>query len=332
MTDSDRSTHTSPSRREFVALGIGAFVVAATPIGFLRRRGLVRRTVSLMGTLAELAVVHRHPRYAHAAIDAAIEELRRVDRTMTRFSPDSDVGRANSMAAGRPVAVSTGTACVLGEALRWARSSAGAFDPCLGRAVELWDVANRNEPPASDRIETLRGRRLYHALEVESSGSAPRVRFHDEDVHIDLGGIGKGYGVDLAAEALRAYGVSDALVSVGGDLYALGRSEDGDAWQVGIRSPADPTRLAHVISVSDAAVATSGDYIQFFDYRGRRYHHLLDPRTAEPRRSRARSLTVVADTCMAADAAATACFGMARGEAASLLRAVAPGARIVHTI
>jgi thiamine biosynthesis lipoprotein ApbE len=92
-------------------------------------------------------------------------------------------------------------------------------------------------------------------------------------VGIDLGGIAKGYGVDRAVEALRAWGVTSALVNVGGDLYALGSSEDGDEWEVGIRSPEDPSRLKGVIRIEDRAVATSGDYERFFDYGDRRFHH-----------------------------------------------------------
>ncbi len=321
-----------PSRRDFVAVGIGAFVVAATP-GLLRRpRGVVRRSVPVMGTIAEFAVLHRNARYAHAAIDAALEELRRVDRTMTRFRETSEVGRANQEAARRAVPVSAETALVLEEALRWAEASDGAFDPCLAHAVALWDVTRRREPPPAERVREWADRRLYRALEVHRRAGGGLVRFGDPEVGIDLGGIAKGYGVDRAADALRAYGIFDALVSVGGDLYALGRSAEGDPWRVGIRSPADPSRLAGTLEVSDQAVATSGDYLQYFQYGGRRYHHLLNPATGEPWPSQARSVTVVAETCLAADAAATAVFGQSRADAERILRVVAPGARIAREI
>jgi thiamine biosynthesis lipoprotein len=315
-----------------VALGIGAFVVATLPAAARRRRALVRRTVPVMGTFAEFAVLHRDQRYAQAAIDAAIEELRYVDRTMTWFSNDSDVGRANLLAAKGPVAVSTATAAVLQESLLWAEASEGAFDPCLGKAVALWDVGNRQAPPAAVQVEKLAGRDLYKALEVGSWRGEPVVTFRDPDVALDLGGIAKGYGVDLAAEALRSYGILNGLVNVGGDLYALGHSEDGDPWKIGIRDPDDPDGIVDTIEATDCAVATSGDYLQYFQHGGRRYHHMLDPRTGEPRRSRNRSVTVMADRCLAADAAGTAAFGVPIGEANRLLERRAPGARIVHTI
>ncbi|MGD2216928.1 MAG: FAD:protein FMN transferase, partial [Gemmatimonadales bacterium] len=122
------------------------------------------------------------------------------------------------------------------------------------------------------------------------------------------------------------------LVNVGGDLYALGTSEDGDPWKVGIRDPDDPEGLVGTVEVSDRAVATSGDYIQYFQYAGRRYHHMLDPATGEPRRASMRSVTIMADDCISADAAGTAIFGMPAAQARSLLQLRAPGARVVHRV
>jgi thiamine biosynthesis lipoprotein len=285
-----------------------------------------------MGTIAELAVVHRDERYAHTAIDAAIRELRYVDRTMSRFRTDSDVGRANQAAARQPVSVTPETAHVLERALRWAEASEGEFDPCLGKAVALWDVGRRRTPPPAERVRALAGRELYRSLELGEWRGRPTVVFRDPDVALDLGGIAKGYGVDRAVAALRAYGIGSGLVNVGGDLYALGRSQDGDPWRVGIRNPDRPAELIDTFEVEDCAVATSGDYIQYFRYGDRRYHHMLDPRTGEPKRSSVRSVTVMAETCLAADAAATTIFGMPRARAEQLLRAGAPGARIVRVI
>ena len=128
---------------------------------------------------------------------------------------------------------------------------------------------------------------------------------------MDLGGIAKGYGVDRAVAALRAHGIEHGLVNVGGDLYALGERPDGSAWRVGVRDARDPTRIERTLELSNAAVATSGDYEQFFDHAGRRYHHLLDPRTGEPIQTRTHSVTIVQPTCMQADAAATASFARA---------------------
>jgi len=298
-------------RREVLALGIGAFVVASVPLvrRFGRSRPLIRRSLPVMGTIADLAVVHDDPALAHAALDAAFAELVRVDRSMTRFRDDSDVGRANRLAARQAVRVHPETGRVLKTALDWARLSDGRFDPMLGSAVELWDVAHREEPPPRQAVRQFAGRALFRSLQLTELSGAAEVAFRDPDARLDLGGIAKGYGVDCAVAALRAAGIQDGLVNVGGDLYALGRSEDGDPWTVGIRSPDDPAVMMKTLRLGDRAVATSGDYEQYFMYAGRRYHHLLDPRTAAPRETDDHSLTITAASCIQADAAATALFG-----------------------
>jgi FAD:protein FMN transferase len=318
-----------PSRREFLALGAGAFVVAAMPGVIRPKRQIVRRAVPLMGTIAEVGVVHRDERYTQGAIDAAIAELRAVDRTMTRFSDESEVGRANLKAAIRPVGIGAGTAEVVAHALRWADRSDGAFDPTIGAAIRLWDVGHRQAPPAPSDVSRHVGG-LYRSLELGRSGGQDVVVYHDPGIALDLGGIAKGYGVDRAVAALREWGVTDALVNVGGDLYAMGRSASGDEWELGVRDPDDARKLAARFRISDRAVATSGDYQQYFEHGGQRYHHLLDPRTGAPRRSRVRSVTVAADHCMSADAAGTAVFGMDRSSAERLVAAVDPSATLLH--
>jgi thiamine biosynthesis lipoprotein len=147
--------------------------------------------------------------------------------------------------------------------------------------VALWDVTHRHEPPPDDLEARLAGRQLHRAVELDAHGGTPMVRFHDADVRLDLGSIAKGYGVDRAAYAIRRSGVRSALVNVGGDLYALGTAPGGDPWRVGIQDPNDDRALVGTVDVSDAAVATSGTYLQFFRYRGARFHHLIDPATGE---------------------------------------------------
>jgi thiamine biosynthesis lipoprotein len=322
----------SPNRREFLALGVGALAVATIPRTLRRRDHLVRRTIPVMGTIAEVAVRHRDEMWAQRAIDTALDELRRVDRTMSRFRDDSDVGRAN-LAAGRgPVAVSEDTAEVISAALMWAHTSEGRFDPALGRVSELWHVETRHVPPPMSEISPLEGGHFYRDLEVDRTGSVPRVVLTHRRAAVDLGGIAKGYGVDLAGRALRDQGVFNGLVNVGGDLVALGTDEHDEPWKIGVRSPDHLEEVAAVLRVSDRAVATSGDYLRFFKYHGHLYHHLMDPTTGEPRQTAMRSITVEAATCMTADAAATALFGEDAASARAVLSRAAPGARVVNSI
>lgn len=328
MSPAERSERPRLSRRTLLALGAGTFAVAVAPslLGLGRGR-LVRRTLPLMGTIAEVAVVHPEEAFGERALDAAFAELEFVDRTMSRHSGSSDIGRLNSGGARGPVTIRPETAFVLEEALRWAEKSEGKFDPCLGRAIELWDVNHRHEPPGAEAVHRLAGRRLYRALEVDRWRGTPVARFTDPDVAVDLGGIAKGYAVDRAVQALREIGIERAFVNAGGDLYALGLSEDGDPWSVGIQSPSDPSRVERAFPLSDRAVATSGDYLQCFIHAGRRYHHILDPDSGEPRRTERHTISIVADRCLDADAAATAFFGAPEPRLG--LRAVEPSADVV---
>lgn len=320
-----------PSRRQFVALGLGAFVVGSLPLAVTRRRErTIRRTLPVMGTIADLAVVHADPRYAHAAIDAAMAELQHVEHTMTRFVATSDVGRANRGAARGPVVVSAGTALVVDRALAWAEASDGSFDPAIGGAVELWDVNRRHAPPPERDVRPLAGRRLFTRVEVDRHGGEPVLRYHDADVRLDLGAIGKGFAVDRAVAVLREWGIAAAIVNVGGDLYALGSAPDGEAWRIGIRDPGDAGATLGTVLLEDAAIATSGTYAQYFRSGGHLYHHLLDPATASPRETPVRSLTVQAARCIDADAAATALYGMTTTRAERVLARAAPDARVVR--
>jgi thiamine biosynthesis lipoprotein len=319
-------------RREFVGLGLGAFIVASIPFARRRPAGVTHRAIPVMGTIAQFAVVHRDPRFAHAAIDAAIDELQWVERTMTRFTDTSDIGRANRSACVDAVIVTPETALVTNEALRWATALDGRYDPAIGAVCKLWDVTHRHEPPRTERVAELAGRRFHRSVETGIHYGKPVLRFYDRDARLDLGSIAKGYGVDRAVDALRRNGIEKAVVVAGGDLYALGTAPDGQPWTVGIQSPSDERALAGTLALSDRAVATSGTYRQFFRYRGHKYHHIMDPATAEPRATAMQSLTVTADSVMHADVSTTALFGLELSEIERQLATNLPGARLARIL
>jgi thiamine biosynthesis lipoprotein len=320
------------SRRDFLGFSIGAFVVASVPLARRQPVGVIRRSVPVMGTIAQFAVVHRDPAYAHAAIDAAVAELQWVERTMTRFTDTSDIGRANLFAARDAVTIDAETARAVEEGLRWARAMDGRYDPAAGAIVKLWDVKNRHEPPPLDHIAELRGRQFHSSVEVGVFRGAPALRFHGFGAQLDLGSVAKGFGVDRAADALRRWGIDKAIVVAGGDIYALGSAPDGEPWKIGIQSPDDERAIAGTLLLEDRAVATSGTYRQFFRHRGHRYHHIMDPASAAPLETPMRSLTIVADSVMQADAATTALFGLGEWDIRRELGRNLPGAQLVKIL
>lgn len=320
------------TRRNFLAVGAGALVIAAVPLAAHRRRpGVHQRTIPVMGTIAELTVVHDDAAKAQASLDAAVAELTRIDQMMTRYSRTSDVGRVNLAAPGVAVPVSSETATVVLAGLNWAVATGGRFDPALERITSLWNVEERTVPPSAASVRRLAGRGLYRSLELSVLGGQPVIVWRDPDVGIDLGAIAKGYAVDRAGDVLRSHGIANGIVKVGGDLVALGSPPEGGAWRVGIRSPASETVMIGEVDVSDAAVATSGDYQRFFMYQGVRYHHLMDPATASPRNTPMHSITVRAHTCMLADAASTSCYGLDGAQAREVLATAHAVAEVVRT-
>jgi FAD:protein FMN transferase len=316
-------------RREFLTIGTGMFVGLTLPLALRRRTTLTRRTIPIMGTIAEIQVATANVPLAEASIDAAIAELRWVERTMTRFTDTSDIGRANLSAAVEAVTIRPETAFVVRRALDWATASDGRFDPAAGEVSELWNVLHRHEPPPIDRVKRLAGRGFWRRVDLSTFQGAPALRFDDRDVHLDLGAIAKGYSIDRAVAALRRHGIAHAIVTVGGDLYALGNAPDGEPWKVGIRDPHDLSAISASLAVADRAVTTSGDYERFFRWRGRQYHHLMDPATAAPRLTPMHSLTILGDRAIDADAASTSGFGLSREAATALARRMIPGAEAI---
>lgn len=321
------------TRRQLLAMAGGAFVVGITPAAF-RRRILVRRSIPVMGTVASVLVAHERRDAAEAAIDIGFDRLRWVDRMMTRFNATSDVGRVNRYASDRAIAVHPATAGVVAQALRWAERTGGEFDPALGRVMEVWDPAHRTRPPSAAAYARLSGRSLYRAVTLDRWRGGDVVRLDSSDLALDLGGIGKGYAVDLAVGAMVEAGITDLVVDAGGDLRALGRAADGDRWRVGVRSPSDPDRLVAELELAPGgeAIATSGDYVQGFVHRGHRYHHIMDPARAAPRHAVTHSLTIRSDTCLEADVLATAGFGRSAADVAALVGRAAHTARVAHVI
>lgn len=183
--------------------------------------------------------------------------------------------------------------------------SGGLFNPAIGRLIRLWGFSNEfavpTAPPAGAEIEALVARApSMQDLTLEGNVLRPK----DDAAALDFGAFAKGYAVDRAIERLRGLGIEHAIVNAGGDLRAIGRRGERP-WRIGIRQPRGKGILASLETRGDESVFTSGDYERFFEHEGRRYHHILDPRSGYPAQG-ATSVTVVSRDAALADAAATA--------------------------
>lgn len=265
----------------------------------------------------------------HAALQAAVDA---VDRQMSTWRADSDLERLNAAPIGRWVEIPADLAFVLATALEIGRLSGGAFDVGVGDLVRAWGFGGGARTPDPGRIAGLAGRPSFEppkSLELDVAGG--RARRH-ADLAIDLSGIAKGFGVDRLAETMRAAGVASFLVGIDGEMRAAGAKPDGRAWTVGHERPDRERRdLMGVLELADAAVATSGNYRHVVEVGDRALSHTMDPRTGGPLVNDLASVTVLAETCMAADAWATALMVLGAREGAALARRLGLGAILVGT-
>ena len=304
-------------RRSVLAL-LTALAMLAACAAAAGPRAVVFRTET-MGTWASLTVVTAD---SAAVADLALRSLlalHRVDSLMSNWTEVSDIARINREAGRAQTGVHPEVATVIDTALRVGRDSGGAFDITVEPLVRLWGfLGGTPRVPSQAAIDGVLAR--IGNDKVSFDAAARTIGFARDDVRIDLGGIAKGYGADQVAAVLRAAGTAHALVDLSGNMVAIGNAATHPGWNVGIRDPAGVHAMLGRIVLHDDAVATSGDYEQFVDRDGRRYGHILDPRTGWSARGLT-SVTVVAGSAMLADAWSTALFVLGPETAREMARA-----------
>lgn len=264
-----------------------------------------RLTPVVMGTTCRLIAVGPAPS-VESALSEALRQLESIEALMSTYRPDSELSQLNRAAADVEVPLSTDTMAVLRAARMFCRKSDGAFDATIQPLSQVWSIAaDKNELPSQAAIDEALARVGSEKIELRESAASKSV----DGVHVSLDGIAKGYAVHLAVEAMRQLELRGALVDVGGDIECFGTPLDAEHWQVAIQSPwADSEQL--VVLAPDGVqdrlgVCTSGNYRRYFDIEGRRYSHIIDPRTGRPADAWP-SVTVIARDAMHADAWATA--------------------------
>lgn len=267
------------------------------------------------------ALFYTAPGFDVAPLQAALQQaVGEVDQQMSSWKPDSDLMRLNAAPTGEWIAAPDRLLEVLRLGLAIGRASDGAFDVGMGDAVTAWGFGP--EAAAGERIRVAlaaKRRPSWEILEIADG----RLRKH-EPVTLDFNGIAKGYGVDRLAETLKEFGIVAFLAGIDGEMRAQGLRPDGEAWSIAVERPDHDRRAAHsVLALEDAAVATSGDYRHWVEVQGRRLSHTMDPRRGAPLAASPASVTVVAESCAAADAWATAL--MVLGSEAGLALAAARG-------
>jgi FAD:protein FMN transferase len=257
-----------------------------------------------MGTVIEITLIADDEEAANKASLQAFQEIKRIETLMSPWLDSSDVTRINRSAGKERVKVSPETFEVIQKAQEISELSEGGFDITIGPLTELWREARKKTiPPSIEEVKEKLGLVNFKNIGIDPEG---KVFLKKKDMAIDLGGIAKGYAVDRAFELLKSLGYKNLIVNAGGDLR-VGVLKNNQPWSIGIQNPRESQKILARISVSDMAVATSGDYERFFIHEGKRYHHIFNPRDGFPTEG-CQSVTIVTKDCITADGLATAVF------------------------
>ena len=271
-----------------------------------------------MGTVIEITLIADDEEAANKASLQAFQEIKRIETLMSPWLDSSDVTRINRSAGKERVKVSPETFEVIQKAQEISELSEGGFDITIGPLTELWREARKKKiPPPVEEVKEKLGLVNFKNIETDQEG---KVFLKKKGMAIDLGGIAKGYAVDRAFELLKSLGYKNLIVNAGGDLR-VGGLKNNQPWSIGIQNPRESKKILARISVSDMAVATSGDYERFFNYEGKRYHHIFNPKDGFPTEG-CQSVTIVTKDCITADGLATAVFVLGSEKGYSLCQKV----------
>ena len=262
-----------------------------------------------MGTVFTIVAYGRDARFLAQVANEAFDEIDSLDAQMSHYKVESEITRINRRAAREPVLVEPRLFALLAEAVRYSQESDGAFDITVGPLMKAWGFF-RGEGRVPPRAELARVRQRVGYRHILLGLSQRTIRFDVEGLELDLGGIAKGYAVDRAVEILRANGVSSALVSSGASgIYALGAPPGERAWCITLRDPFEKGKAGDSIRLKNYSFAVSGTYEKFFEWKGRKYSHILDPRTGRPVEGML-AAAVLAPRAVESDALSTTLFVM----------------------
>lgn len=287
-------------------------IVRRSQRAFIGEAAWFKREEAIMGTAITVELWAGDAVSGHAAIDAVMAEMHRIDRTMSPHKADSELSRINRHAAGQPVRLSPEMFGLIERALAFSALSRGAFDISYASVGQLYDYRAGISPGAAD-LARARVAIGWRGLKLDRA--ARTLAFAHPGMRIDLGGFAKGHAVDNAVAILARLGIAHAFVSAGGDSRVIG-DKRGRPWTIGVRHPRDAKALVALLPLEDTAVSTSGDYERFFETGGIRHHHIIDPATGQSPAA-IHSVTILAADGLTAEAMSKTLFvlGVERGMA-----------------
>ena len=255
-------------------------------------------------------------------LTAAVQRVNALDAMLSRTREDSALSKVNAAAgSGTLTFVPDELYEVVSDSLALAERTGGAFHPAIGPLTDLWGFSSDDPAvPSDDAISSTLPKTDWHAISLTQTPDGSGILLQQAGMSLDLGGIGKGYAAHQLVQLLQQRGVTSALLSLGGNITAMGTKKDGSSWSVAVQDPQQENAYLCIFPLQDQTASTSGSYERFFEENGIRYSHILDPDTGYPVTNDLLSVTVVCSDPVAADALSTALFVMGEEQALEFWR------------
>ena len=262
------------------------------------------KTLKLMGNQFQISAIGENEKWANERIDAAIEEIRRIERLLTTYNEESETAFINRNAGIGPVKVSQETFNIIERSIRISKVTQGAFDITYGSVDKsLWNFDTKMKA-LPDKGTAKKMVRLIDYRNIILDKEKTTVFLKEKGMRIGFGGIGKGYAAEKAKELMKSMGVESGIVNASGDLSAWGYQTNGKPWTIGIADPNRKVDIFSYLNITNMAIATSGNYEKYILLDGKKYSHTIDPRTGLPVRG-IKSVTIISTNAEIADAMAT---------------------------
>lgn len=268
------------------------------------------RTLKLMGSRFDFTVVDQDSIAANAHIDTAIAEISRIEKLISSWDKNSQTSKINRNAGIKPVEVDTELFNLIQRAIGISRLTDGAFDLSYASMDRIWKFdGSMAKMPSKEEISNSVAKVGFNNIVLDRINKTVYLR--TKGMKIGFGAIGKGYAADMAKKLLIDKGVQSGIINASGDMNTWGNQPSGKAWKVAITNPLNKNKVFALLPISDRAVVTSGNYEKYVNFNGKRYSHIIDPRTGYPTNGII-SVTVIAPKAELADALATSIFVMGK--------------------
>lgn len=269
----------------------------------------ISRTEFLMDTVMTVKIYDKANKQV---LDNVFNRLKEIEDRMSVTIDTSDVSKINENAGIKPVTVNKDTYFVIKEAKKYAEISSGAYDPTIGPLVDLWNIKSeeneRTSIPSLVEINEKKSLINYKNLELLEYN---QIFLKEKNMKINLGSIVKGYATDEVKKILIENGINSAIIDLGGNVFALGSKTEGIPWTIGVQNPLEYTgSYLGLLKINTKSIVTSGDYERYFEYKGKKYHHILDTKTGYPVENELHGVSIISDNSIDGDALSTTLFAL----------------------